>query len=89
MSADNIKEAFNSYKDQIALSLISGGEGKRVRGFLERHVNFKDFEAGWVAALGSLKIVLPSEVTNVTNKDFEQGRDSVVNIIESIGIKVK
>lgn len=34
-------------------------------------------------------IELPEEVTNVTNKDFEAGRDAVVAAIEAAGVTVR
>ena len=36
-----------------------------------------------------LVIDLPEEVANVTNKDFEAGRDAVVAAIEAAGVPVR
>jgi hypothetical protein len=44
---------------------------------------------GWQASREALVIDLPRYVTNVTNKDFEEGRDSVIEAIEAAGLKVK
>lgn len=43
----------------------------------------------WKASRESLVIDLPRDVTNVTNKDFEEGRDAVIDAIEAAGLKVK
>lgn len=50
MSRGQMLEAFEAHKAKIARSLIDGGEGKRVRDYLERHVRLSDFEAGWEAS---------------------------------------
>lgn len=45
----------------------------------------------WQAALDSICIGLPHDVSHVTNKDFEEGRDAVIAAIEqtNLGIKIK
>jgi len=43
----------------------------------------------WLASRRELVIELPEEVANVTNKDFEAGRDAVVAAIEAAGVTVR
>lgn len=43
----------------------------------------------WQASRAALVVELPHEVTNVTNKEFEAGRDAVLLALESAGITVK
>lgn len=46
-------------------------------------------EKGWNAALDSVVIELPKDVTNVTWPAYEQARDDILGAIESAGLKVK
>ncbi|NBJ34620.1 hypothetical protein GE191_13105 [Serratia fonticola] len=41
------------------------------------------------ASRDSLVVELPHEVTHVTNKYYEEGRDDVISAIEAIGIRIK
>ncbi|WP_412530856.1 hypothetical protein [Enterobacter roggenkampii] len=43
----------------------------------------------WCASRAAIEIVLDKEVTNVTNKYYEEGRDDVIEAIRATGIKVK
>lgn len=43
----------------------------------------------WQASRSALVVVLPKDVTNVTNKPYEEGRDDVIDAIENAGITVK
>lgn len=43
----------------------------------------------WNAAIDSLIVDLPIEVTNVTNKHYEAGRDDVLQAIHAAGVKTK
>ncbi|UAN64276.1 hypothetical protein [Serratia sp. JSRIV006] len=44
---------------------------------------------GWKGRAESLVVELPHEVTHVTNKYYEEGRDDVISAIEAIGIRIK
>lgn len=44
---------------------------------------------GWRASRAAIEIVLDKEITNVTNKYYEEGRDDVIEAIRAAGIKVK
>ncbi|WP_447886786.1 hypothetical protein [Serratia fonticola] len=43
----------------------------------------------WQKSRESLVVELPREVTHVTNKYYEEGRDDVISAIEAIGIRIK
>ncbi|WP_407220261.1 hypothetical protein [Enterobacter sp. CPE_E1214] len=43
----------------------------------------------WKASRAAIEIVLDKEITNVTNKYYEEGRDDVIEAIRAAGIKVK
>ncbi|HDT5217359.1 TPA: hypothetical protein RCG95_000073 [Enterobacter roggenkampii] len=43
----------------------------------------------WQASRASIEIDLDKEITNVTNKYYEEGRDDVIEAIRAAGIKVK
>ena len=43
----------------------------------------------WQASRATLVVKLPHEVTHVTNKEYEAGRDDVISAVESAGITVR
>ena len=43
----------------------------------------------WQLSRENLVFELPHEVTHVTNKYYEEGRDDVISAIEAIGIRIK
>ncbi|MCK7258064.1 hypothetical protein L8O18_06235 [Enterobacter asburiae] len=43
----------------------------------------------WNLSRAAIEIVLDKEITNVTNKYYEEGRDDVIEAIRAAGIKVK
>jgi len=49
---------------------------------------FTAWEA-WQASRAAVVVELPKDVTNVTNKAYEEGRDDVITAIGKAGITVK
>ncbi len=88
MNNDNMREkllaAFEAHQKRMAQGMIGAGDGDRVRGYLERHVNLSDFEAGWQASREALVIQVPD--LRLCCEDF--GVEFIKNI-EAAGVKVK
>ncbi len=94
MSRVQMLEAFEAHKAKIAKSLIDGGDGKRVRDYLERHVRLADFEAGWHASREAVVIQLPEKCEYADPdsdyaKGHRQGKRDVVDCIEGADLKVR
>lgn len=98
MSRGQMLEAFEAHKAKIAKSLIDGGEGKRVRDYLERHVRLSDFEAGWEAS--NAKPVATGLVVNMPKQSpyantvgdyangYRQASRDWQDAVEAAGVKV-
>ncbi len=87
MSNDKMREEFEAWARKMSMDL----EYRNIPGvgqFYECPRTLLALEA-WQASREALVIELPRDVTNVTCKDFESGRDAVVEAIEAAGVKVK
>ena len=87
---EELLAAFEARQKRMAQGMIGAGDGDRVRGYLERHVNLSDFEAGWQASRETLVIELPCSFRqDYMSSNQVMDEDRVIEAIEAAGVKVK
>ncbi|AZS56763.1 hypothetical protein [Pectobacterium parmentieri] len=58
-------------------------------GAVLKQIAHQAYDDAWAKSRAALVVELPHDVTHVTNKEYESGRDDVISAVRSAGITVR